>query len=178
MVKMNPIFTALRQLKLRWPIWHPSLRVSWLSFPHLSFLIKLFCIPEAPSPPHTPPRPAGLLDAVLGSQLKTHRILWQSQVAHTLQPCQRMGGKYHYCHPLAICQLRLKGRKAAQQVCCSRDCPTEEQTPSNSPSLHFTKEPLGAHLGLAFWRQCYRIDSPKIPAPGGTPCITPSRLRV
>lgn len=43
-VRVSPIFTALRQPKLCRPVWHPSLLVSWLSFPHLSLVIKVFSV--------------------------------------------------------------------------------------------------------------------------------------
>lgn len=44
-VKIIPIFCALRQPKLGQPVCmvHYYL-VSWASFPHLSFLLKLFCV--------------------------------------------------------------------------------------------------------------------------------------
>lgn len=35
---------CLEAAKLCWPVWHPSLRVHWLSSPHLSFFDERVCI--------------------------------------------------------------------------------------------------------------------------------------
>ena len=139
------------------PSWHGSLVWPHVLCPHLK-----------PLPPHPHPRPVG-----------SRMLSWEA----SSKPTAFCGDPWwctHSGHAKAWgANITIAAQwQAAQQVCCSRDCPTEKQPPSNSSSLHFTKEPLGAHLGLAFWTQCYRIDSPEIPAPGGTSCITPSRLWV